>query len=286
MKRILTLVLSLCLLLSVCSVVAVADAPASATVYVTIVTLEGSTQNVVMAHKPITVTDIDGDGALTMNDALYLAHAAAYPGGAVAGYASSMGAYGLQLDKLWGVANGGSYSMDLNDAGSNGIGDAVKDGDCVTAYIYAFGMCDTYAYFDKKTVSGAEGDTVELTLYANTYDMATWALVSSPVADADILIDGAETAYKTDASGKVTVTLGVAGEHIISAKKDGMGLVSPVCVANVASLSNVGQSDVTTPAPTTAPEEKGCGSVVSGAGVILSLLMAAFVTVHRRRDEI
>lgn len=286
MKRIFTLVLTLCLLLSVCSVVAVADAPASATVYVTIVTLEDDTQDIVMAHKPITVTDADSDGALTMNDALYLAHAAAYPGGAEAGYASSMGGWGLQLDKLWGVANGGSYSMDLNDAGSNGIGDAVKDGDRVTAYIYVVGVCDTYAYFDKKTVNGAEGDTVELTLYANTYDMEPWALVSAPVADADILIDGTATAYKTDASGKVTVTLDAAGEHIISAKKNGVGLVSPVCVANVAASGNVGQPDVTTPTPTTAPEEKGCGGVVSGAGLILSVLTAAFVTARRRRDEI
>lgn len=285
MKRMITFVLTLCLLFGVCSLAAVADAPASATVYVTIVTLENDTQAIVMAQKPITVTDADGDGTLTMNDALYLAHETAYTGGAAAGYAFSMGAYGLQLDKLWGVANGGSYGMDLNDLGSNGIGDAIEDGDRVTAYVYAFGVCDTYAYFDKKTVNGSQGDTVELTLYATTYDMDTWALVSSPVADADILIDGAATAYKTDASGKVTVTLGTAGEHIISAKKNGVGLVSPVCLVSVtADLPDMDLSDDTQ--PSAQEKDSGCGSVVSGAGLLLSAVAAAFVTVYKRRDEI
>ncbi len=301
MKKMIALGLLLCIVLSLFSMTAMADDAQSATVYVTVVTLEENTQRIVLAQKAVTVTDADGDGTLTMNDALYLAHEASYAGGAAAGYAFSQGAYGLQLDKLWGIANGGSYGMDLNDRGANGIGDTVADGDYVTAYVYAYGVCDTYAYFDKKTVSGEEGSTVELTLYANTYDMTTWELVSSPVAHAEILVDNVESAYRTDANGKVTITLDNAGEHTVSARKDGMGLVRPVCVTYVSpraedSTQSGSNGQVTLP-ELELPETKddssakteddgGCGSVMSGAGLLLTTLAAGFMTVRRRRDEI
>ena len=79
---------------------------------------EGETANVTvtiangdlaLVQEKVEVTDIDKDGALTVNDALYLAHEAKYDGGAQAGYKSSVGQWGLGLDKLWGVETGGSY---------------------------------------------------------------------------------------------------------------------------------------------------------------------------------
>lgn len=54
----------------------------SATVYVSIAT-KGQ---LVAAQTKVTVTDIDGDNALTVNDALYAAHETVYSGGAKEGY--------------------------------------------------------------------------------------------------------------------------------------------------------------------------------------------------------
>jgi hypothetical protein len=49
--------------------------------------------NLVMSQEEVTVTDIDGDGTLTINDTLYAAHEATYEGGAAAGYGSAMSSW-------------------------------------------------------------------------------------------------------------------------------------------------------------------------------------------------
>ena len=55
----------------------------SVSVWVTVSDAAGA---MVLPYACVTVTDVDSDGALTINDALYAAHEAAYPGGAAAGY--------------------------------------------------------------------------------------------------------------------------------------------------------------------------------------------------------
>ena len=45
------------------------------------------------AQIEVELTDVDEDGALTIADALYLAHEAAFEGGAEAGFADAMGEY-------------------------------------------------------------------------------------------------------------------------------------------------------------------------------------------------
>ena len=52
-----------------------------AEVYVSISDGDG---NLVLAYEPITVSDADGDGTLSISDALYFAHEAKYEGGAEA----------------------------------------------------------------------------------------------------------------------------------------------------------------------------------------------------------
>ena len=98
--------MSFFILLGMCGITAFAAETPQAEVYVTIA--DGSGQ-LVLAQEAISVTDTDNDGVLTINDALYAAHEAKYDGGAAAGYASSVGQYGLAMDKLWGTENGGSY---------------------------------------------------------------------------------------------------------------------------------------------------------------------------------
>ncbi|MBP5657968.1 MAG: hypothetical protein J6X52_05545, partial [Clostridia bacterium] len=107
MKRTLALIVAVLIVAVFASVLCAAKDPV---VYVTIANGE-----LVLAREAVTLTDADNDGALTINDALYLAHEAKFEGGAAAGYASSTGDYGLSLTKLWGVENGGSYGYFVND---------------------------------------------------------------------------------------------------------------------------------------------------------------------------
>ncbi len=220
MKRIAAFALALLL----CASLLPAAAAGSVKISITI----SSAGELVVINKPVDVSDKDGDGTLTVNDALIAAHDAYFSGGSAAGYKSSKGNWGLSIDKLWGVENGGSYGYYLNNSMCMSLTDAVKDGDYLAAYSYSdlTNWSDCYAYFDKTTASGS---TVTLTLKALTYD-ADWNLVSSPAAGAVIYVDGKATSAKTDAEGKVTLSFDKAGTYIVSARSDSQTLVPPVCI--------------------------------------------------------
>lgn len=231
MKKILAVIMTLSMLISLCGLTSVAGADESATVYVSISDDKGE---LVLTQAEVVVTDVDEDGSLTINDALYQTHEDYYVGGAAEGFASSMGTYGMQMDKLWGVANGGSYGYYVNNASAMGLGDVVKDGDYIKAFVYTdlTTWSDTYCFFDKNEVAAAQGEDVELTLSAAGYD-ADWNPVTLPVEGATITVNGELTEYKTDAEGKVVLSL-EAGEYIISATSEAMTLVPPVCEITVA----------------------------------------------------
>lgn len=235
MKKVLSMVMVLMLLLAMCSVNVFAAE--ETTVYVTVSDANGK---LVLAQEAITVTDADKDGALTVNDALYAAHEAKYEGGAAAGYASSTGAYGLSLDKLWGTANGGSYGYYVNNTSSTSLADTVKEGDFINAYVITdlTAWSDTYCYFDANTVSAKAGEEINLKLSAAGYD-ANWNPITVPVADAAITLNGVATAYKTDAEGKVTLKVEEAGNFVVSATSETQVLVPPVCVATVEAVETV-----------------------------------------------
>ncbi len=182
-----------------------------------------------LAHAAVTVTDVDGDGALTINDALAIAHDEYFDGGAD-GYGYVNSDYGISMTKLWGIENGGAYGYYLNSASAISLADTVKNGDCITAFVYTdlSSWSDTYSYFNREEVTAAVGDTVTLTLNAMGYD-ANWAPVEAPVAGATITVDGTPTEYVTAEDGTVTVTV-TEGEHVYSASADTMTLVPPVCV--------------------------------------------------------
>lgn len=200
--------------------------PADVTVYVTIVN-----SDVKLAQEPIKVADIDGDGALTVNDALYLAHEAKYRGGAAAGYASAQSQWGLSLTKLWGVENGGSYGYYVNNTSAMGLTDPVKNGDHVNAFVYTdtTAFSDKYCFFDVNTVTGNTGKNITLTLSGAGYD-SNWNPVTVAIAGATLTIDGKATSYKTDADGKVTFKVTEGGKHVIGAVSDKETLVAPVCI--------------------------------------------------------
>lgn len=219
MKKMISVLLVILLLCSLCC---------AETVYVTISNGQGA---LVVPHAAIDVTDIDADGAITIHDALYAAHEACYAGGADAGYAVSMGEYGLCINKLWGEENGGSYGYYVNNASAFNLADPVKAGDSVQAYAFSdlAGFSDTFSFFDFAEIE--TGADFQLTLSCQTYD-ADWNPVYMPVEGAEITLNGEGSGIFTDAEGKAVLDL-EPGEYLISAHSETITLVPPVCHAIV-----------------------------------------------------
>lgn len=218
--------------------VATVSSNATAKVYVTISDANGQ---LVLTQEPITVSDTDKDGYLTINDTMYAAHETKYEGGAEAGYASYYSAYGLSMSKLWGTENGGSYGYYVNNTSAWSLADTVKEGDYVNAFVYTdlTAWTDQYCYFDAFTLSGKEGESVTLTLSTTEWDSEANQSVIVPVANATIIVDGVATSYKTNEEGKVTVVLDKAGVQIISADSETQTLVPPVCKVDVSEKAQV-----------------------------------------------
>ena len=229
MKKTLSIILSALLALSAVSFTACGSDDSGDDVYVTV-----TNGSIVLAYDDIDLRDADGDNALTVNDALYLAHEENFKGGAAAGYASEMTDYGLSLTKLWGIDNGGAYGYTVNNVGAMSLADTVKPGDHIVAYVYTdlTAWSDTFCYFDKQYVDVEKNGefTFELTLSANGYD-ESFAPITTPVEGAVITINGIATEYVTDSNGKVTVT--ITDDCVISAASETMTLVPPICVAEV-----------------------------------------------------
>lgn len=182
-----------------------------------------------VAAEFVEFKDYDQDGKYNIDEVLKAAHEALHPEKDAA-YASADLGYGLSVTKLWGeeTMSTGYY---LNDQMAWSLLDEVKDGDYVAAFVYsdAVGFSDTYAFFDKKN---ADGKKVDLVLSMLGFD-ENWAPAVSTLEGAVITVDGKATEIKTDAAGKASVEVSGSGSHVISAVKDGMVLVAPICVVTV-----------------------------------------------------
>ena len=181
-------------------------------------------------YEEIEATDVDGDGVISVSDAIACTHNAKYDGGAEAGYLAEDTEFGISISKLWGVENGGSYGFYLNNAFIDTLLAPVSDGDIVSAYSYSdlAGWTDVFSFFDKTQLT-ADGE-ITLTLTYIGFD-ENWSPVNMPAAGAKIIIDGEETSFVTDENGAVTIVAELsAGEHVISAVSDNLTLVPPVCV--------------------------------------------------------
>lgn len=232
------------------------DEAASAEVYVTI---SDGTGALPVSMEKVAVTDIDGDKALTINDTLYCAHEKFFEGGAAAGYESGETEYGLSLMKLWGIENNMGFGFFVNNASAWSLTDKVTDGAFVSAFVYSdtTNWSDTYSWFDVNVAGAEQGDTIDLTLSRYNYS-ATDGNTSLPVADAVILVNGEETEYKTDAEGKVSVTLDKPGKNVISAKSTSADLliVPPAAVIEVqGEETTTGEATTTAEETTTEAEE-------------------------------
>ena len=233
MKKTLSMLLALVLCLSLLTTAVLAADPAL--VFVSI----SSEGQLVSAMQPILAEDADEDGTVSISDALYAAHEALYEGGAEAGYAASLSEYGLSLDKLWGVENGGSYGYYVNDASAWSLADPVADGDAVYAFSYQdlIGWSDAYSYFDTNMVITQTGAEVPMTLYVSGWD-EEWNPVSLPCAGAAIYGCQADTyaialdtepLAVTDENGQFTICFDEAGDYFITAMSSDAIITPPVC---------------------------------------------------------
>lgn len=226
MKKILSTLLALAMLLSL-----TAFAEEAPTVYVSISTDTGT---LVLAYAPVPLTDEDGDGALTICDALMAAHAAYHPGGAEAFLAEDT-EWGKSMYRLWGVENGGSYGYMLNDVSPLSLLDSVQPGDHIKAYAFTdlTSFSDTYSYFNAPVAAAAVNTEITLILSASGYDEA-WNPVTYAVQGAFLIVDGeVYDDVVTDAEGRFVLTFPEAGVYTISAVSNDLTLVPPVCIVTV-----------------------------------------------------
>ena len=272
MKKVISLFTALIILTALCVPCFAAD-----NIKVNVTIANGT---LVLTNAEITVTDTDGDGKLTINDALYAAHEKAYKGGAAAGYGSAATEYGLSLTKLWGVENGGSYGYYVNNASALSLSDEIKAGDHINAFVYTdtTAWSDAYVYFDAFEKSAKEGGEVTLTLNEVGFDL-DWNTVALPVEGASILIDGKDSGVKTNEKGKATITLDKAGTYTVSASKEGKNIVPPVCALTVSAAQTAEQ-------PNTEPPKTGDAATVAVAALALvSGAGALAFTFGRRKIE-
>ena len=193
-----------------------------------------SNGNLCLSGEKINVRDIDNDGKITINDALYCAHQEKFEGGAEEGYESSMGAYGLKIDKLWGVNNGDAFGYYVNNSSAMSLGDTLKNGDRIYAFSYTDlnNFSDTFSYFETFSVTVKENEDLSLMLSTAGYD-EMWNPISLPCKNAKITVDGKVTDLMTDDDGKVTISFEKKGKYVISAVSETQNLVPPVCLINV-----------------------------------------------------
>lgn len=198
------------------------------------VSITDETGAIVLALEEIEVTDTDNDGALTIADALSCAHAQKHEKGAEA-FACSLTEYGISLNLLWGVDNGGSYGYCVNDMSAMSLSDPIKEGDHVKAYFYTdlIAWSDTYSFFDAASLSVKVNEETALTLSSNGYD-EMWNPVVNTVAGAKIIVNGAETEVITSDDGACVLSFNAAGVYVVSAVSENINLVAPVCVITVA----------------------------------------------------
>ncbi len=218
-----------------------------------------SNGDVVFANKEVILKDADGDGKITLNDALISAHTNPDD------YGYENTEYGISMTKLCGVENGGAYGYYHNNAPAMSLSDEISNGDTVYAFVYVdtVSFSDTYCYFESSFVSASKDKEITLTLMQGGYD-ANWEYRSSPLSDAVITVNGEKTEYKTDENGNVKIKTDTAGKITVSAVCEGKTIVPPVCTVNV----------------TDNPQTSDCAVVIFA---LLTVSLYAFVFTKRVR---
>lgn len=249
MKKIISIVITVLMLVTLLGVAAFAATDADDVVYVSISDGNG----IVVANEAVSLSSLEKADVEHALKAVHEKHGKTL--------ATAESTYGPMITALWSVENGGAYGYYINNASAWNLADELKAGDTLYAFVYsdATYYSDVYSFFSSSAVSGKKGETVEVTLTYYTYD-ADWNLVSAPLAGATLTLDGEALDVKTDASGKATVKLTKSGT--LSAKAEGITLVPPVCVVTVKS---------------------GCSSSFAAIGMIPVAICAMAVVIKKKK---
>lgn len=239
-KRITSFMLVLALLLTALPMVSplTANAANGIEVYVTI----ANKGEVTVAQEKITVVDRNADGKYSVDEAMYAAHEAYYPGGASAGYASSLGYYGTQFDKLWGDTSY-NFGYNNNHAMCMSADDELQAGDYLVTFVYqvmAYPVMDVYARFVENSYETKVNDKVDVTLQTAGYD-EQYNLVYTAKSGATVkLYDENHTAVATDkyqvsdnGDGTYSVKVTEAGTYKLIAMENDTPIVPAVCRLSV-----------------------------------------------------
>ena len=225
-----------------------------------------------MLLREIQVTDRNGDGYYSLDEALAAAHADYAPNGA-SDYAAGQSQWGYSVTKLWGREEGvgGFYRNDQLTAAVNE--EILEQGDRVTVFTYKDleNWSDRYAYFteNKLTVQAGTEFTLTLKCYQNDeyWELENVAVSMAPLgifnASGNYLgedeLDGnflgehlfgdSYSAVSTGPNGEVTFSIQKPGEYVVTAQHDNPDygeysdtmeyipnyLVPPICTVTVLS---------------------------------------------------
>lgn len=230
-----------------------------------------------LSNVEISVNDINKDGAINVDEVLYAAHENYYEGGALAGYKSSIGGYGLAINVLWGD-NSGCFGYWINKTSCYSLADEVKDGDYVKAFIYndKTNWSDIFTSFEKNAYTGTSGQATTIKLLGAGYD-DSWNTVFTGFEGADIsVIDnktGKEVLFAvTDKYGEAVLNLDAGSYTAIATKKDG-SIVPSGCLLTVSSESVEATNTQT---------GDDFNVILFGIAAVISLIAAAAVLATRK----
>ncbi|MBQ1515908.1 MAG: S-layer homology domain-containing protein, partial [Lachnospiraceae bacterium] len=226
------------------AVVNVYATPAPADIAMTITDGEG---NVPVALQTVTVSDVNHNYMLDVDDALYAVHEQFYEGGAAAGYATAQTQWGASISKLWGD-DCGSYGYYLNNAACWSLADPIAAGDTLAAFVYqdSVGWSDVYAWFDEFGYTAAPQAPIDVMLSVVGWD-ENWNAVTQEFTGADIAlynmdmtaVDAAQYTAEEVGEGHYTLTLPAGTYYLIATAADRLTVPAVAKVTVTPSPENV-----------------------------------------------
>lgn len=215
MKRLLSLILSLTIVVAMLPLCIVFADSTQTTVYFTISNqgiLGTATDGSVMLGKEVVVADLDEDGSCTVDEALIAAHKI---------YNSEAGYYAPNgfVSKLWGTESTNNLFFVNNVGLTSGVSvDTVQNGDKLVASINADNVyyADWYTYFDADNKSVFAGEEFSLTL-KGYYGMAYTDEDKVSIPLGNMIVKAGAVSYITDEEGKVTLSFDKPGLYYLLA---------------------------------------------------------------------
>ena len=223
LKRVFPVVLSLMIALAFVPAIGYADSGSSINVKYSIVDqgkIAADKDGNPMAWKDVSVSDANGDGHFTYDEALTAVHEQYYVDGAAGVSIASSG----WILEVWGVEqNPASYSIIRNNVAPMDLAPAIElsDGDYLVTSINqdAANYADWNSYFDKYEADVLTGEPVSLTLKG--YQAMT---VNDPAPAKNVELglwkNGAfsEFGITTDDNGEAAVSFDKPGTYIVTAQ--------------------------------------------------------------------